>query len=248
MSETPDIESENFGRPLDWYHAFFSTAPIDKLTGEITPAYLRDEEAPNRIYDYNPNIKLFAILREPVSGAYSSYLARKHLGTYSYKTFEKAIDYKPELLTRNLYFRHLTRYYERFPAKQIKVLLYDDLVCEKSRMLKELYDFLNVEHHFSDVIDKRSNPGMQSRWKWANHCIGASRLFLHKHKLYRIKWFLKKSGIIGAAEFIRDKKNVRSKFTPPPIDKALEKNLKEYFRSDIENLETLIERDLTAWK
>jgi hypothetical protein len=42
-------------------------------TFEVTPAYLHNSKAPKRIYDYNPNIKLIALLRDPIMRAFSAW-------------------------------------------------------------------------------------------------------------------------------------------------------------------------------
>ena len=42
------------------------------VTGEVTPSYLDDLEAPRRIRDHAPGAKLIVALREPVSRIYST--------------------------------------------------------------------------------------------------------------------------------------------------------------------------------
>ena len=45
----------------------------DIICGEKTPSYINFKKAIDRIHDYNPNIKLIIILRDPISRAWSHF-------------------------------------------------------------------------------------------------------------------------------------------------------------------------------
>ena len=53
------------------YENTFDTNKL--IIGEKTPSYNYLQYAIDRIYNYNPNIKLILILREPISRAFSQY-------------------------------------------------------------------------------------------------------------------------------------------------------------------------------
>ena len=55
------------------YHSFFSPQPSHKLVGEATPVYMYWRDATRRIWQYNPNIKLIVVLRNPIDRAYSNW-------------------------------------------------------------------------------------------------------------------------------------------------------------------------------
>ena len=61
-------------KSVKWYEAFF---PIfkrkGKVTGEATPDYLFHPLVPERVYRLFPDIKIIALLRNPVDRAYSHY-------------------------------------------------------------------------------------------------------------------------------------------------------------------------------
>jgi Sulfotransferase family len=59
-------------RPED-YRQLFAAAPPRTLTGESTPLYLRDRGAHRRIRELVPEVKLIAVLRDPVDRAYSNW-------------------------------------------------------------------------------------------------------------------------------------------------------------------------------
>jgi hypothetical protein len=66
-----------FGRGLKFYHSHFPRRTLlnrRKLTFDITPGYLFGAEiAAQRIYDYNPQLRIMALLRDPVTRAHSAW-------------------------------------------------------------------------------------------------------------------------------------------------------------------------------
>ncbi|MEO8394341.1 MAG: sulfotransferase domain-containing protein, partial [Chloroflexota bacterium] len=61
----------NFSRGEDWYRAYFPPQTSRTISGEATPAYLFYPFIAERIAQLVPNVKLIALLRDPVSRAYS---------------------------------------------------------------------------------------------------------------------------------------------------------------------------------
>jgi hypothetical protein len=65
-----------YGRGESWYHAHF---PVSHklgrraITFEATPEYLYNPNAAERIFRYDPRMKLIVLLREPVSRAFSAW-------------------------------------------------------------------------------------------------------------------------------------------------------------------------------
>ena len=64
---------KRYTKGIDFYHSHFPIDSSECITFESSPGYLHNELAPYRIYDYNPDIKLIAIVRDPVSRAYSAW-------------------------------------------------------------------------------------------------------------------------------------------------------------------------------
>ncbi|MDA3953962.1 MAG: sulfotransferase, partial [Bacteroidales bacterium] len=63
----PDI----YKRGESYYHSFFKPNK-QKIIASSDTYLLIDKDAPKRIFDYNPNMKIIIMLREPVARAYSS--------------------------------------------------------------------------------------------------------------------------------------------------------------------------------
>ena len=123
--------SSSYDQGLDWYLAHFPEPGEFAVVGEASTSYLSDPEVPERVRRAVPNVKLIALLRNPVDRAYSQYQmnVRKGVETLS---FEEAIAQEPVRLrnapnrsselwrfssyaTRGLYAEHLERWLAAFP-------------------------------------------------------------------------------------------------------------------------------------
>ena len=75
----------NYRRGEAWYRAHFppvaALAPSDQITGEASPYYMAHPHALNRIMRDLPEVKLIALLRNPVERTISHYFHEKRHGT-----------------------------------------------------------------------------------------------------------------------------------------------------------------------
>jgi len=154
----------------DKYHNYFSEDSCynSKAIGEATPSYMYWKSAPQRIHEYNPNMKLIFILRNPIERAYSHYIMEKRRKSEKWP-FSLAIRF--EKLRRLIAYseqHYVYSYVDRgFYAKQIKNMLkyfsMDKLLFLKTEDLKEkheetlhrVYEFLSVaktEHTEHKII------------------------------------------------------------------------------------------------
>ncbi len=62
-----------FYKGIEYYHSFFPETHGGEITFEASPSYLAKTVAAERIYEYNPNIKIIVLIRDPVERAYSAW-------------------------------------------------------------------------------------------------------------------------------------------------------------------------------
>jgi hypothetical protein len=150
------------------YEALFNAAPAGKLRGESTPFYLWDKAAHVRIRQAVPNVKLIAIIRDPVDRAYSNWTHLWCDGLEPEADFVTACRNEPgrvaagyapfwrylELGKYGEQFEHLFRVFAR---EQVHVLRYKDLVDEPAKSIDSICRFLGVEAGIIDAIP-HSNP------------------------------------------------------------------------------------------
>ena len=66
----------HYDRGLAWYEEQFAGAGAAKASGEISPDYMYNTDALDNIARDLPDVKLFAILRNPIDRAISAYALR----------------------------------------------------------------------------------------------------------------------------------------------------------------------------
>lgn len=121
---------------------------------EATPSYLYLPQVPARIHAMLPEARLIAILREPVSRAYSAWNMfrsfapegpRGHL--HDPRPFAQAVEdemagrtpnWVHHYLDRGLYSRQLERYHALFPRERLLVVRYTELKRDPASVLERV--------------------------------------------------------------------------------------------------------------
>lgn len=157
-----------FDRGMEWYQAHFDSSDYLKahnlITGEASPYYILDQGVPKRIAEWIPNVKLIALLRNPLNRAYSHHNTRfkngkerlvfadavkKEIEAFSrhngngYHAFLNSYDSIP-YLSRCIYADQLRPWMETFPKEQLLILRSEDLYTDTSNTYKKVLKFLNL--------------------------------------------------------------------------------------------------------
>jgi sulfotransferase family protein len=156
-----DDDQTFFQRSLDGYaayHRLFAPRSSTQLIGEITPAYMYWNDAPRRIWEYNRAMKLIAVLRNPITRAFSQWNMQRHVGIEPLAFWDalqaedgRLRDAAPfqnrkfSYADRGFYTAQLRRLWTFFPREQVLILRYDELRREPNAMLDRVFDFLGVE-------------------------------------------------------------------------------------------------------
>ncbi len=170
----------NYERGEKWYRSHFPTrSAIDRrsakvgrqqLVGEATPYYLYHPHAPARARALVPDVKVIALLRDPVQRAHSHWMERSRNDVETL-SFAEAIAAEAErtdgeeqlmiddssyvsfghqhfsYVDQGRYARGLTRWYEAFPASQILTLRSEDLYQEPAETYERVLRFLDLPDH-----------------------------------------------------------------------------------------------------
>jgi hypothetical protein len=237
---------DHFARGIAWYHRQFpSSTPATRVFGEYTVGYMYDPRSADRIRDYRSDIRLLVALRNPVEMVYSWYrYNRTGLISKLPDTFESTMALA---VFRDLgcYYHALKPFYDRFSSSQIKVVLYDDIGNDPRGVLRELFSFLDVDSDFQPVqAENRVNPALATRLPFLQ-MAGQSAFGMMKNIPFL-------SSMASSRHFEKALLAVygrlnRVPMNYPPIRPETRINLIEYYREDVERLETLLQRDLGAW-
>jgi hypothetical protein len=145
--------NRHFDAGIEWYRRCFLTPRWKdgrrSITGEATPEYLTHPSAPKRAVEVIPQVRLIALLRNPVDRAYSDYQQAVRGGRES-RTFEEAMEYANladaprNYLSKSIYVDQLKRWSTFFSEEQLLVLKSEDFFEHPQQTLKAVLDFLEL--------------------------------------------------------------------------------------------------------
>ncbi|RYX85302.1 sulfotransferase [bacterium] len=150
------------------YRAQFDGVRDEIAIGEASPLYLYHPLVAGRIHEELPDTKIIAILRDPVSRAYSAYLHLIRDGREPHRDFETAMNHEQQRIADNWehiwhyvsmgrYYEQLQRYYDLFPAENIKTYLYRELLFDPRSLLHDIQRFIGVDEQFTCNTSMRYN-------------------------------------------------------------------------------------------
>lgn len=121
-----------------------------KIIGEKTPSYCYLQFAIDRIYSYNPNMKLILILREPISRAYSQFNMDHpdildEFISYVLENSNNLKDIKSNgeyYIERGYYDEHIEYILKKFPPENLYVGIAEEIKLNKNEEYNKIFKFL----------------------------------------------------------------------------------------------------------
>ena len=164
-----------YTKGIAWYlaHFPFNHRPWStkwRITGEASPYYMVHPMAPERVRGLNRDMKVIAILRDPVDRAFSHYQHERSHGAETL-TFEEGLAAEAERLAsdqrlllqaphyfsynhhhfsyldRGRYGHYLKVWLDHFPGGQILVLNAEEMFADPNRVVNEAFAFLDLPAH-----------------------------------------------------------------------------------------------------
>jgi hypothetical protein len=235
-------------RGISYYHSFFNHCKGEKIVASADTYLLIDYDAIERIFAYNPEMKLIVLLRDPVERAFSSYNYSVNYGYHEpYPAFldsiqrESEIEKETNIIRRNnlghfygsLYHKHLDKWVTVFGKKQVLVLTTNMLGEEGTSLAPALEAFLGIEFQARDI--QRKNELQVPRFRRFEHFLLNRdlpfRAFLRKVVPGKIKRMIIASGVPDQLHAMNRREGSKAKITKEEYDKAM-----DYFRSDLDAL------------
>jgi hypothetical protein len=160
------------------------------------------------------------------------------------ESFEDEIRANVYIRETSRYAFHLQAWRERFGELNVGVFFYDDLVADPQRFADAVCRFVSVSPvkltpEVTQFLDRNEVPRAPRKSARA-HGAGQFMFWLHSRHAHRL---IDTLGRIGVWQLCAGN---GEEF--PPLHPALETRLKEYFLPEVEALEELVGRDLSAWK
>lgn len=248
----PDVAPDQAGRTLDQYLALFEEGH-GRLCGEGSVWYLYSQQAAMDIYRFNPDAQIIIMVRNPVDYMYSLHNQLLYVQYEDISDFARALEAEPDrkagrriphtcLRPLNLLYSEtacftsqIKRYFEVFGKERVHVIIYDDFKHDTAAAFRDTLLFLGV------------TPDVQTNFKIVNPSkyLRSSLLQLLIERLPALRKKIPIRRPIGLYKRLR---RANTQFIPrPPMDALLRRRLQMQFASEVEQLGTLLQRDLSHW-
>jgi len=236
------VEHNYFQSGIEWYAEFFKKCRGEKAVGEVTPMYICDPEARFRIKKTLPDVKLIAILRNPIYRAYSHYWMARYKN-HTKLTFREAIEQRePRFIERGLYYKQLKGYFQLFHSTQILIVFYEEVFSNTKFWLSEICRFLEVDPCFYSNSFTEEKVFQSSAYR-SPFLLNKQNYLVHqmrKNKLLSttLNW-LKRNGISDKIKRLNTMETPYEKISSEDFNL-----LQDYYCKDIESLSALLNRQL----
>lgn len=236
--------SDLYDRGIEWYRSNFSACDNDLKKGEFSVTYLYNKSAAERIYRHFPDVKLIAIVRDPIGRTYSDYWHFIRKGDIAAQTTFAEYIKDEARLSFGDYARYLAPYFEQFPAENILVIVLEEFSRDYVRGFAEVYRFLGLKdtRFVPQDASRHVNVGRDYRFLALENLMVRGYRILARAGHTRFAEAIKRTRI---PEFFR-KFNTRSQ-SLPPVPAACRASLLAYFGPRNVQLAKLIGRDLKIW-
>ena len=145
-------KDENYAKGFHWYRNKMPSCWPNQLVIEKSPKYFVYEAAPGRVQNMNKSIMLMAIFKDPAKRLISDYTNEKiwyghniykHIFGPKYPSFEKLVfdeygnvNEAYEAVQVGIYVKHLKRWLQYFPWKQIHIIDGDKFIKDPALTLQ----------------------------------------------------------------------------------------------------------------
>lgn len=178
------------------YNNCFDFKDNKTVYGEATPIYMYWKPSCKRIWEYNPNIKLIIILRNPITRAFSHWNmeydrgADKDLFSYAIKNetlrIKEALPFQHRVYSykdRGYYSKQIIRLREYFNEKQLMFIKYEDFKNNQESILNDIFSFLEVDptkYSFEYKTINKGNKHAKMSKEEKNYLVNNFKNEIHK--------------------------------------------------------------------
>lgn len=234
----PHFFSSEYERGVDWYRSLFDEAPAGRILGEKSADYLAHPDAAARIAKLLPDVPLIVQLRDPVERAYSDYcmlFRRGQVGGDPRRYLDSRVAAGTRFLEGGRYAHHIRRLYKHIDPARLQIILYEDIRREPEAVIARVCEHLGVPIHIApEAVSGRRNDSQ------------APTLPLPLRRILRPARPLL-DPVRSNPWLSRVWKSFARPVRYPLLTEELRAMLRDYYRADIRDLETIVERDMSAW-
>lgn len=258
-----DLVTYHKVKSMEEYRELFRGSTAQHLrVGEASASYLLSSVALANIREFNPDSKIIAMFRNPVDLVYSFHSQLLFWSEETVEDFETAwrlqerrsqgLDLprtcrEPFWLQYRrigLFGTQVERMLSVFPAKQVKMILFEDLAASTQRVYSEVLEFLELPQDNRTEFP-RVNENKRAKFTWLRNFVRKPPPTLKKG--YRaLKRRLGKEKVGFFRDALLDLNTLKQ--TRPPLSPAFRAELVQTFQEEVARLSRILGRDLSHWK
>lgn len=157
-------DSDVYAQGTKWYDDHFASNTSGLLAGEGSNYYAARDMFPDtaqRMADYNPDLKLIYMVRNPMKRIVSSWIQyRTDGGDTIPPTVDRAAIEMPEMFVgQSLYWHNLQPFFDRFPKENIFIGFVEDMSRDPDSFFGDLCGFLGVEPAYVERSHQNPSAG-----------------------------------------------------------------------------------------
>lgn len=164
-------------RDVNLYESLFPSNEC-KYNLDASTTYLNCAESPKLIKEYNPDSKAIILIREPKDRIISHYRLAIRTGRVSSDLKNCLIDEErsdnidESFLLKNSYYSEVYKnYLINFEDKDIKVVFFEDLIEDYSKVVNDVFEFLGLEKLNVKINSDFRNEGLSPRFRRVNYML-----------------------------------------------------------------------------
>ena len=222
--------------------------PSKKVYMNVTPNYICHELALSRIKEYNPDMKLIVILRNPIDRLYSQYTMAKRLNNTNKPFSDFFVSEKDKLekkitcgcynaIYRSLYCLQLDKVYQYFDQSQVLIVSFDEFIKDQLGCVNKILSFIKVTP-FKELEPVIAGAHFKPKTKWL--------WYLYTKIPYRIRRafrILLRTSKLKNVDIRKNSEQVKKE----PMDNAVRLELIQFFKPYNQKLQAMVPFDISLW-
>lgn len=255
-----DRELRNTPRlTLDEYLSVFRPAGAADRIGEASVSYLRSSLAAKEIAEFAPHAQAIVMLRDPVEVMHALHTELVFLGSEDLTDFAAAVAAEADrregrripsaannpraVLYREAvaFGEQLQRYFDALGREHVHVIIFDDFKADTAAAVRDTFRFLNVDDAFQPTLEV-VNPAKVARLRAIQRVLQSPPGWVRRSVRSVLPRPTRKRIYRGVSRL-----NARPQ-SREPLAPELRGQLVAELTPEIDRLETMLGRDLSAWK
>jgi Sulfotransferase family len=232
-----------YKRGWRWYRAQFNIDHKKRSIGEIGPTYFHSDLARTRMKEHAPGARIICTFRDPVERLYSLYRYLRFHGSYSW-SFEYAMTHDQEMIESARYAHYFSAWIRDFSRSQVLGTIYDDIERDTQAYVDAICDFIEIPRFTllpSQKARVNTSEDLRAPTSYA--------LLRFSNAMGAIAWALRFRSAFAFARSVSLKMLFFGQGRElPPLNPDFAAELRKRLTPEIEQLESIIGRDLSAWK